>query len=204
MPSLFTCKDKPWTRRILQSSRSSSRLKKHCRLSPLGGQDHDSRAIFELASGAGPGNERALEISKRYDTHFPPRSLVSPCLSFLLLFHVFAAWQKHPRIGRRSAANCQRAPYEINGFIMFSDMIVEFDAVVVGGGPVGLWVACELALAQLKVAVLERRTERVTQSRALTVHGRTLEVFALRGIVDRFLSLGRPVPNFHFGALARG
>jgi 2-polyprenyl-6-methoxyphenol hydroxylase-like FAD-dependent oxidoreductase len=89
----------------------------------------------------------------------------------------------------------------MNDFILFPDMITEFDAVVVGGGPVGLWVACELALAQLKVAVLERRTERVTQSRALTIHGRTLEVFALRGIVDRFLSLGRPVPNFHFGAL---
>ncbi|MFM0511312.1 FAD-dependent monooxygenase [Paraburkholderia sp. RL17-373-BIF-A] len=89
----------------------------------------------------------------------------------------------------------------MNDFIMLSDMITEFDAVVVGGGPVGLWVACELALAQLKVAVLERRTERVTQSRALTIHGRTLEVFALRGIVDRFLSLGRRVPNFHFGAL---
>lgn len=89
----------------------------------------------------------------------------------------------------------------MNDFILFPDMITEFDAVVVGGGPVGLWVACELALAQLKVAVLERRTERVTQSRALTIHGRTLEVFALRGIVERFLSLGRPVPNFHFGAL---
>ena len=55
----------------------------------------------------------------------------------------------------------------MNDFIMLSDMITEFDAVVVGGGPVGLWVACELALAQLKVAVLERRTERVTQSRGI-------------------------------------
>ena len=81
-------------------------------------------------------------------------------------------------------------------------MDTEFDVVIVGSGPVGLWVACELALAKLKVAVLERRPGRVTQSRALTIHGRTLEVFALRGIVDRFLSLGRPIPNFHFGALS--
>lgn len=77
----------------------------------------------------------------------------------------------------------------------------EFDVVVIGGGPVGLWLACELALAKVKVIVLERRTERVTQSRALTVHGRTLEVFALRGIAERFLSQGRPIAGFHFGGL---
>ena len=77
----------------------------------------------------------------------------------------------------------------------------EFDVVVVGGGPVGLWLACELALADVKVAVLERRTARVTQIRALGIHGRTLEVFALRGLADRFLSRGRPMPFGHFGAL---
>jgi 2-polyprenyl-6-methoxyphenol hydroxylase-like FAD-dependent oxidoreductase len=77
----------------------------------------------------------------------------------------------------------------------------EFDVIVIGGGPVGLWLACELALAKVKVVVLERRTERVTQSRALTVHGRTLEVFALRGIAERFLSQGRPIAGFHFGGL---
>jgi 2-polyprenyl-6-methoxyphenol hydroxylase-like FAD-dependent oxidoreductase len=77
----------------------------------------------------------------------------------------------------------------------------EFEVVIVGGGPVGLWLASELALAKVKVAVLERRTERVMQSRALAMHGRTLEVFALRGLADRFLSRGRPVPAGHFGAL---
>ena len=77
----------------------------------------------------------------------------------------------------------------------------DLDVVVVGGGPVGLWLACELALANVRVVVLERRTERVTQSRALAIHGRTLEVFALRGLADRFLSRGRPLPLGHFGAL---
>ena len=77
----------------------------------------------------------------------------------------------------------------------------EFDVVIVGGGPVGLWVACELALAKVRVVVLERRTERVVQSRALAIHGRTLEVFALRGLADRFLARGRAVPSGHFGAL---
>ena len=77
----------------------------------------------------------------------------------------------------------------------------EFDVLVVGAGPVGLWVACELALAKVNVAVLERRAEAVTQSRALAIQGRTLEVFALRGLADRFLSRGRPIPKGHFGGL---
>ena len=77
----------------------------------------------------------------------------------------------------------------------------EFDVLIVGAGPVGLWLACELALPKVKVAVLERRPEAVTQSRALAIQGRTLEVFALRGLADRFLSRGRPIPKGHFAGL---
>src|SRR5450631_1725070 len=77
----------------------------------------------------------------------------------------------------------------------------DFDVVVVGAGPVGLWLASELALAKVNVIVFERRAELVTQSRALAIHGRTLEVFALRGLADRFLSRGRRIPTGHFGGL---
>jgi 2-polyprenyl-6-methoxyphenol hydroxylase-like FAD-dependent oxidoreductase len=77
----------------------------------------------------------------------------------------------------------------------------EVDVVVVGAGPVGLWLAAELALANVKVSVLERRLDRVSQSRALAIQGRTLEVFALRGLADRFVSRGRQIPNIHFGGL---
>jgi 2-polyprenyl-6-methoxyphenol hydroxylase-like FAD-dependent oxidoreductase len=80
-------------------------------------------------------------------------------------------------------------------------MTSDFDVVIVGGGPCGLWLACELALAKVKVAVLERRAGPVAHSRALTVHSRTLEVFAMRGIVDRFVSRGRPVSTYHYGGL---
>lgn len=59
----------------------------------------------------------------------------------------------------------------------------------------------KLALTKVEVAVLERRTERVTQSRALSIHGRTLEVFAPRGLADRFLARRRSIPSGHFGAL---
>ena len=80
----------------------------------------------------------------------------------------------------------------------------DFDVLVVGAGPVGLWVACELALAKVNVVVVERRAGPVTQSRGLAIQGRTLEVFALRGLADRFLSRGLPIPKGHFGLLGTG
>lgn len=76
-----------------------------------------------------------------------------------------------------------------------------YDVIIVGAGPVGLWLACELKLAGVGVAILERRIERTVQSRALTIHGRSLEVFALRGLADRFLSTGKPIPTGHYGVL---
>lgn len=79
-----------------------------------------------------------------------------------------------------------------------------YDAVIVGGGPVGLWLSCELRLAGLDVCVIERRSKRMEQSRALSIHGRTLEVFAMRGLVQRFLSRGTPVPTGHFALLKTG
>jgi 2-polyprenyl-6-methoxyphenol hydroxylase-like FAD-dependent oxidoreductase len=79
----------------------------------------------------------------------------------------------------------------------------DFEVLIVGGGPVGLWLACELALAKVRATVLERRADRVAQYRALAIHRRTLEVFALRGLADRFRSRGRPVPTGLTAHLAR-
>jgi 2-polyprenyl-6-methoxyphenol hydroxylase-like FAD-dependent oxidoreductase len=76
-----------------------------------------------------------------------------------------------------------------------------YEVIVAGAGPAGLWLACELRLAGVDVAVIERRAERSAQSRALTVHGRSLEIFALRGLADRFVAAGKPIPTGHYAAL---
>ncbi|MCY1042301.1 FAD-dependent monooxygenase [Corallococcus sp. bb12-1] len=75
------------------------------------------------------------------------------------------------------------------------------DVAVVGGGPTGLMLACELALAGVRVQMFERRAEPVRESRALTLHPRSLEVLALRGLEGRFLERGRPLPTGHFAML---
>lgn len=73
--------------------------------------------------------------------------------------------------------------------------------VVVGAGPTGLWLAAELALAGIRTVVLEKRSERSPNARALGMMPRTLEVLALRDAVAPFLAAGRPVPAWHFGLL---
>jgi len=64
--------------------------------------------------------------------------------------------------------------------------------VIAGGGPTGLMLAGELALAEVDVAIVERRASQdLAGSRAGGLHSRTIEVLEQRGIADRFLSEGQ-------------
>jgi 2-polyprenyl-6-methoxyphenol hydroxylase-like FAD-dependent oxidoreductase len=70
--------------------------------------------------------------------------------------------------------------------------MLDADVVIVGGGPTGLMLAGELALAVVDVAIVERRASHdLIGSRAGGLHSRTIEVLDQRGIADRFLSQGQ-------------
>jgi 2-polyprenyl-6-methoxyphenol hydroxylase-like FAD-dependent oxidoreductase len=70
--------------------------------------------------------------------------------------------------------------------------MAEHAVVVAGGGPTGLMLAGELALARVDVAIVERRASQdLPGSRAGGLHSRTIEVLDQRGIADRFLSEGQ-------------
>jgi 2-polyprenyl-6-methoxyphenol hydroxylase-like FAD-dependent oxidoreductase len=78
--------------------------------------------------------------------------------------------------------------------------MTEHAVVVAGGGPTGLMLAGELALAGVDVVIVERRpTQHVDGSRAGGLHSRTIEVLDQRGIADRFLSAGQVMPSTGFG-----
>lgn len=85
------------------------------------------------------------------------------------------------------------------------DTHVVTHVVVVGAGPVGLMLAGELRLGGAEVTVLERLGAPTTESRASTLHARTMEIFEQRGLLDGPGGFGDPLPpcepKGHFGGL---
>ncbi len=76
----------------------------------------------------------------------------------------------------------------------------EHAVVIAGGGPTGMMLAAELALAEVDVAVVEQRPDHVlVGSRAGGFHSRTIEVLDQRGVADRFLAEGQVAQAAMFG-----
>jgi len=79
--------------------------------------------------------------------------------------------------------------------------MAEHAVVIAGGGPTGMMLAAELALAKVDVAVVEQRpTHVLVGSRAGGFHSRTIEVLDQRGVADRFLAEGKPAQAAMIGA----
>jgi 3-(3-hydroxy-phenyl)propionate hydroxylase len=71
--------------------------------------------------------------------------------------------------------------------------------IIVGGGPTGMLLAAELAIAGVDVALVERRTAPGQPgTRALGLMPRAIETLDLRGIGDRFVAAGQTYPSLNF------
>src|SRR5664280_2274329 len=80
--------------------------------------------------------------------------------------------------------------------------MTEHSAVIAGGGPAGMMLAGELALARIDVVIVEPRTSQIVDgSRAGGLHSRTIEVLDQRGIAERFLSEGQAFPAVGFAGV---
>src|SRR3954469_17319739 len=78
--------------------------------------------------------------------------------------------------------------------------MTEHAVLIAGGGPAGMMLAAELALAKVDVAVVERRPDHVlADARAGGMHSRTIEVLDQRGVADRFLAEGQAAQVATFG-----
>ena len=74
--------------------------------------------------------------------------------------------------------------------------MTEHAVVIAGGGPTGMMLAGELALAGIDVVIVERRvSQELDGSRAGGLHSRTIEVLDQRGIAERFVSAGQQHPG---------
>ena len=78
---------------------------------------------------------------------------------------------------------------------------MRYQVIISGAGPAGCWLACELQLAGIQTLVIEQTPAISPQSRALTIHPRTIEVFAMRGAHETMLREAVRIPSGHFGIL---
>jgi len=71
--------------------------------------------------------------------------------------------------------------------------------LIVGAGPVGLCLACELARYGTPFRLIEKRPQPSQTSKALGIHARSLEMFDDMGIAERFVDRGLTVrrANLH-------
>lgn len=65
------------------------------------------------------------------------------------------------------------------------------DVLIVGAGPTGLMLANQLARRGIHATIIDRHPGAATQTRAIGVHARTLEIYSKLGVADRALGLGR-------------
>jgi 3-(3-hydroxy-phenyl)propionate hydroxylase len=80
--------------------------------------------------------------------------------------------------------------------------VTEHAVVIAGGGPTGLMLAAELALAEVDVVIVERRADQhVDSSRGRGLLSRTIEVLDQRGIAERFIGAGQIHTMFGFGGV---
>ncbi|GAA3385677.1 rifampin monooxygenase [Cryptosporangium minutisporangium] len=92
-----------------------------------------------------------------------------------------------PSAAEPSAAGVDRAP-------------VVFDVIIAGCGPTGAMLAAELRLHDVRVLVLEKDTEPASFVRIVGLHIRSLELMAMRGLLERILEHGRKRPAAGFFA----
>jgi 2-polyprenyl-6-methoxyphenol hydroxylase-like FAD-dependent oxidoreductase len=75
-----------------------------------------------------------------------------------------------------------------------------FDVIIAGCGPTGAILAAELRLHDVRVLVVEKETEPASFVRIVGLHIRSIELMAMRGLLDRLREHGRQRPAGGFFA----
>src|SRR5260370_21065096 len=77
------------------------------------------------------------------------------------------------------------------------------DVLVIGAGPVGLTLACELKRHGANVRIVEKKATPLEHPNAAIIHVRTLEILSAMGAVDGFLKEGYAFPGIHVRAFGK-
>lgn len=76
--------------------------------------------------------------------------------------------------------------------------MMQTGVLIIGAGPTGLMMACQLTILQVPFIIVEKDPQSTTESRAIGIQARTLEIFEQMGIVDTFLEQAKPAKGIDF------
>ncbi len=76
-------------------------------------------------------------------------------------------------------------------------MSTDTDVLIVGAGPVGLTMACFLALHRVSFRIIDKNAHGTETSNAIGVQSRTLELLNILGIAEKLIPKGNKLDHFH-------
>src|SRR4051794_26563437 len=82
-----------------------------------------------------------------------------------------------------------------SGGQLITNTAIDTDVLIVGAGPVGLFLANECARRGLQFRLIEARSSQSIHSKALAIFPRTLEIFDMAGVVAPFLQAANRVTS---------
>ena len=65
------------------------------------------------------------------------------------------------------------------------------DILIVGAGPTGLMMACQLAIHNIPFRIIDKTEDHTTQSRALVIQARSVEILDQMEIADKAIQQGK-------------
>jgi 2-polyprenyl-6-methoxyphenol hydroxylase-like FAD-dependent oxidoreductase len=95
----------------------------------------------------------------------------------------------------RQGKRCVQSRGEYMSREMMSDAMGNTDILIVGAGPVGLFLANECARRGLRYRIVESHSGQSEHSKALAIFPRTLEIFDMAGVVAPFLERANRVTS---------
>lgn len=75
---------------------------------------------------------------------------------------------------------------------------MDTEVLIIGAGPTGLMMACQLWRCGVKLRILDKQQDRAHESRAFAIQAKSMEIFQNLGIAEEFLKLARSNVDFAF------
>ncbi|WP_126322175.1 FAD-dependent monooxygenase [Candidatus Rickettsiella viridis] len=87
---------------------------------------------------------------------------------------------------------------ELSGNTAENSSAKSTDVLIIGAGPTGLMMACQLLRFGINFRIIDKQKDRALESRAFAIQAKSMEIFQNLGISAEFLKVARTGMEFAF------